>query len=336
MKFISYSNWHQLPDSVHALFEQGEKDSLFYSRQWFTCLSRTSRDDDLKLLLACVVDRDSVRAMLPLVKGTTNSAYAFTHRYTPVYRPLLCAGDQQSVLHCLAHGLSQLPLDGLVLEPVSEQDQNVIELYSAMEAAGYHCESNFRHYNWIYRLQGQSFAEYMASRPAKLRNTIVRKQRKLKREHDYEIRLFKGNEVPQAMADYYAVYLASWKAHEQYTGLVNDMVAGFSSEGWTRLGILYVHGQPVAAQLWLVHHAKANIFRLAYAEAWKRYSPGTILTHFMLQQAIDIDRVEEVDFLVGNEGYKQDWMSERRERVALSCVRNKTTTCWYRRIMRKR
>jgi hypothetical protein len=30
--------------------------------------------------------------------------------------------------------------------------------------------------------------------------------------------------------------------------------------------------------------------------------------------------VQEIDFLMGNDAYKQDWMSERRECFALSCV----------------
>lgn len=39
-----------------------------------------------------------------------------------------------------------------------------------------------------------------------------------------------------------------------------------------------------------------------------------------------IDKVEEIDFLTGNDAYKQDWMSRRRERSALSCVKNARPT----------
>lgn len=41
-----------------------------------------------------------------------------------------------------------------------------------------------------------------------------------------------------------------------------------------------------------------------------------------MEHVIDTDQVEEIDFLTGNEAYKQDWMSERRERFALSCVKS--------------
>ena len=37
----------------------------------------------------------------------------------------------------------------------------------------------------------------------------------------------------------------------------------------------------------------------------------------MMEQVIDRDGVTSLDFLTGNERYKQDWMSERRERCRL-------------------
>jgi len=174
----------------------------------------------------------------------------------------------------------------------------------------------------------------MAARPSVLRNTIARKQRKLEREHGYNIRLFIGDEVPQAMPDYHTVYRASWKANEQYTSFLDGMVAAFSKSGWSRLAILYIQGQPVAAQLWLVLHDKASIFRLSYDETWKHYSPGSILTSFLMEYVIDIDKVEEVDFLTGNETYKQDWMSERRERWVLSCAKDSKPSSKFERFVK--
>ena len=40
---------------------------------------------------------------------------------------------------------------------------------------------------------------------------------------------------------------------------------------------------------------------------------GSILTAHLFAHVIDNDRVSEVDFLNGDERYKQDWMSDRRE-----------------------
>lgn len=322
MKFVCYTGWDQLPESAGALFAQGEKDSVFFSRPWLENLAAEALEDDQALVLACVVAGDEVLAILPLMKRSGNTWFSLSHRYTTHYSLLLADADTQRVLACLAEGLGQLPFRGVLLQPVADNDTRMCGLQQSLEAAGFICDHSFRLYNWILRVQGQSYNDYMSDRPARLRNTIARKKRKLDREHGYEIRLFGGDEVPQAMSDYHAVYGASWKANEQYAGFLDGIVAAFSRQGWARLAVLYVRGKPVAAQLWFVAHGKASIFRLAYDEAWRRYSPGSILTGFLMEYVIDTDRVEEVDFLTGNDAYKQDWMSERRERFALSCVRN--------------
>ena len=332
MNFVCYTSWDQLPESANVLFEQGEKDCIFFSRPWFENVT-TALDDDQSIQLACVVSGNKIMAMLPLIASVGNTWQSLKHRYTTHFSLLLADPehdqDLQRVLTCLVQGLSQLPLRSLLLEPVADNDDRINDLQKTMEVAGFYCERLFRLYNWVYYVQGQSYDDYMAARPAWLRNTIFRKQRKLDREHGYEIRLFTGNEVPQAMSDYYAAYSASWKANEQYVDFMDDIVADFSRPGWSRLAILYVKEQPVAAQLWFVLHGKASIFRLAYDESWKPYSPGSILTSFLMEYVIDADKVEEIDFLTGNESYKQGWMSDRRERYALSCVKNVKSTRWY-------
>jgi len=333
MEFVCYTDWGQLPESANALFEQGEKISIFLSRPWFESLTATALDDEHSMVLACVVAGDKVMAMLPLMEHTgVQIWYSLRHGFTPFYSLLLLDDDQEQVLNCLAQALRELPVKGLLLEPVADDDKNLSNLQRELETAGFNCEHSFRHYNWFYRLQGQSFKDYMAARPAQLRNTIARKKRKLEREHGFDIRLYTGDEVPQNMADYYAVYNASWKQNEitnaefldhfvKRFSLAGSSGAGSSGVGWSRLAILYIKGQPVAAQLWFVCHGKASIFRLAYDKAWRRYSPGSLLTSFLMEYVIDTEKVSEIDFLTGNDAYKQDWMSERRERFLLGCIK---------------
>jgi ribosomal protein S18 acetylase RimI-like enzyme len=335
MRFVCYTSWEQLPESANALFEQGAKDSIFFSRSWFECLSATAMGADHSIVLACVVSGNKVMAILPLMESTGNKTwYALRHGFTPQYSLLLANDDQERTLACLARALHELPVIGLLLEPVADDDSKLNRLQRCLEIAGFQCEHMFRHYNWILRLHGQSYEAYMAARPAQLRNTIARKKRKLEREHGYEIRLFTGDEVPQAMPDYYVVYHASWKQNEiSNAGFQDCFVEDFSMAGWSRLAILYIKGQPVAAQLWFVHHDKASIFRLAYDKAWRQYSTGSILTSFLMEYVIETDKVREIDFLTGNDAYKQDWMSERRERFLLSCVKNTSAGSKYERIV---
>lgn len=328
MKFVLYTEMAQLPLNANVLFAQAAKDSLFFSRAWFENLLSTASQDMTDVCFACVIDRDKVLAILPLMTCFEQHGYALKHRYSSLYSLLLAEDEDNTpqILACFVQGLRANRIRALSLEPIDKNDKRLNALQTALQAAGFACERHFRFYNWIHTVQEQSYSDYLAKRPSKLRNTLARKQRKLKREHGYQTRLYLGKQAIQAIDDYHAVYNASWKAREQYMDIVNGMVNTFSPLGWTRLGVLYINEQPVAAQLWFVVHGKASIFRLAYDETWKKYSVGSILTDFIMQHVIDIDQVTEIDFLTGNEVYKQDWMSERRERWALSCIDQQAET----------
>ncbi len=322
MEFRCFTDWNQLPESSNRLFACAEKDSLFFSRCWFESLAATSLRSDQDLLLACVVAKNhragegDVLAVLPLVRNGDEELTSLHHMmHTSLYTLLLEENcHQQEVIDCLARGLAQLPFASLTLEPVAEDDDNINRLRNAMEVLGFSSNRYLRFVNWFYPLQGEGFSGYMAARPSRLRNTITRKQRKLEREHGYDIRLYRGRDVQQAMQEYHAVYAASWKPEETRKDVVEGLADSLARREWTRLAILHVQGEPVAAQLWFVVHGKASIFKLAYDEAWKKYSPGSILTRYLMEYVIDTDKVQEIDFLTGNDRYKQEWMTEHRRR----------------------
>jgi CelD/BcsL family acetyltransferase involved in cellulose biosynthesis len=87
-----------------------------------------------------------------------------------------------------------------------------------------------------------------------------------------------------------------------------------AERGWLRLGIAYYDNEPVAAQLWIVSHGRAVIYKLAHDEKVAKLSVGTVLTAFLMAHVLDVDKVREVDYLIGDDSYKKDWMSYRRER----------------------
>lgn len=317
MKFVCHQNWTQLPNGANALFAEAEKHSIFFSRLWFETLASAALEREQTLLLACVQDGDKVLAILPL-KQIGESLYALTSSYySSLYTILLVENAPPTILECLAQGLLQSPFQSLCLEPIAEDDPVMQQLQNSMAAYGATSHRYFCFYNWVHPLLGQSFAEYMAKRPAKVCHTIARKQRKLAREREYEIQLFQQDNLQQGLADYHAIYQASWKAQQALVDFINQLVVVLSASGYLRFAVLYIEEQPAAAQIWFVVHRKASIFRLAYDEAWKTYSPGSILTQYLMQHVIDIDQVTEIDFLTGNESYKQDWMTERRERWGL-------------------
>jgi len=319
MEFAGYTEWDQLPESADTLFADAEKESIFLSRTWLENLTRSALEDDQSMLLAFVVRGDRVLAILPLMGRDGEHWYSLGHLYTSLFSLSLAQNDRQAILACLVEGLSRLPAHSLRLAPVAEDDDRLHSLQKAMESSGFLCHRYFRFYNWIHRLQDETFADYMAARPTRVRNTIARKRRKLEREHGYCIRLYTGNDLQKGLADYNAVHTASWKAKELFGGFVEGIAVSLSDRGWLRLAVLYIEEKPAAAQFWFVAHGKASIFKLAYDEAWKRYSPGSILISYLMEHVIDTDKVGEIDFLTGNDAYKMDWMTDRRVRWGLYC-----------------
>ncbi len=320
MEFICYAELEQLPDEADSLFVHAAKESIFFSRPWFENLLGNPTDDCHGILLACVMEGGELLALLPLKKKSDEHWYALTNLYSSLYSLLLVKDRQQEVVECLVRGLTQLRFSSLRLDPIAADDGHMQAFQQAMEAAGVACHRTFRFHNWLHRTRRQTFEDYLAARPARVQNTLARKTRKLEREHGYNIRLFVDNDLQRALADYTTVYNRSWKANELYGDFIEGLTHSLSQPKWLRLAILYVDDTPVAAQFWFVVHGKASIFKLVYDEQWRHYSPGSILTSYLMKHVIDNDKVDEIDFLTGNDAYKQDWMSERRERWTLYCI----------------
>jgi hypothetical protein len=333
MLFVNYASWQDLPASADDLFLSVEADSYFFSRTWFETLTEQVMAEGQQFVLAGVIDAERLVALLPVTFDSGGYLNALAHNYSSLYSLLLLPGQPDSVLDCLVSGLADLKLNGLKatglrLTPYAEDDQSIRLLMSALLRRGIESHQYFRFYNWIYRVQGSTFEQYMTDRPARVRNTIARKRRKLAREQQYRLSLYRDQDIEEGLAAYHLVYKASWKVEEQFTAYVDAMVKNLAGRGWLRLGVLFINDQPAAAQIWFVCHRKASIFKLAYDEDWKHYSPGSILIEFLMQQVIDIDRVEEIDFLTGNDSYKQDWMNERRQRWGMTCSLNPAKTGW--------
>lgn len=328
MEFACFSAWSDLPDSADALFHEGEKQSIFLSRPWLEDLVTPSLDSEQSLLLACAIENGQLLGLLALSTHAGDHPQPLRHLYTSLHSLLLASQVSETVrveaLRCIAKGLAKQGFSSLRLDPVADDDRNAEDFRRALEQEGFSHHRHFQFHNWIHRLHGQSFDEYMATRATRVRNTIARKQRKLEREQDVDIHLYSDGGIAQALADYNEVYQASWKAHEQYDDFVKRLAHTLAERGWLRLAVMTINGEPAAAQFWFVVHGKASIFKLAYKPSWKHYSPGSILTRFLMRHVIEQDGVEEIDFLYGNDAYKQEWMSERRERYMDYYARRQT------------
>ena len=61
-----------------------------------------------------------------------------------------------------------------------------------------------------------------------------------------------------------------------------------------------------------------------YDERFAKDSVGTVLSILLMEHVIEVDKVKEVDYLTGDDPYKRDWMSHRRERWGIMAFNPRT------------
>ena len=242
--------------------------------------------------------------------------------YTPLFCPAVFVGidvDQVDLCASLSRVRELTGSEVLMLQPLSQDDAFWQELEQGLALDGYRTDRYFCFGNWYEVVEGRTFGDYWAYRPSRLRNTVVRARRRLTQKHVWgiEVRSEPGPELERAIETFQAVYGRSWKQPEPCPDFMPALIRMAADIGALRLGQLRLDGKVVAAQVWLVYSGKASIYKLAYVPGHEKLSLGSVLTAALMEHVIDQDGVAEIDYLMGDDQYKQDWMTSRRERVGL-------------------
>lgn len=256
-----------------------------------------------------------------VVERSLRKIKSLSNYYSPIYS--IFHGDylpkDQCVLDFFSTIKSAIPeWDVIELRPLSLEDCLFLE--ENIRKTGLLTFKFYCFGNWYLKLNGQSFFEYYQTLSSQLKNTISRKSKKFFAMDGAKIEIYNCEKgLEKGLAAYGAVYASSWKLSEPYSGFMPGLIHSGIAQGIGRLGVAFIGEKPVAAQYWLVADRAAYIYKLAYDEAYKQYSVGTLLTANLMEYVIDRDKVEVVDYLVGDDAYKVDWMSDRRERFGLIC-----------------
>ena len=133
-----------------------------------------------------------------------------------------------------------------------------------------------------------------------------------------------GQQLESGIQDFQHVYNNSWKNEEPFPEFIPGLIRLLSGRGMLRLCIARLNGESIGAQLWIVANGKASIFKVAYHEDFKKYSIGYLIGAMLTEHVLEIDKVKEIDFLIGDDPYKALWMSDRRERWGIVAYNPKT------------
>ena len=176
----------------------------------------------------------------------------------------------------------------------------------------------------VYQSGISDYVSYYQQRPSQLRNTIKRREKKLSKAHQYRIEIITElSGFSSAFSAYKNIYQQSWKGDEFSFDFIEQVSLAALQENKLRLGVLFVDDEPAAAQLWFLQtshndsgavEVTASIFKLAYAPKYQMYSVGSIVSLALSEHVISEDQVTAIEFGMGSEPYKQDWLSAKKTR----------------------
>lgn len=279
----------------------------FDSPQWFRFLSQDSQNTPI----FCIASENDAMAALPL-RQSTHRLDALTNWYAFTWRPLRTRGAEIApLLAAMARDLKS-QARRIVLAPLPDEDGTASLLEKAFRQAGWIVFRDQCDVNHVLHVGGRSYAEYLATRPGPVRTTLARKAKKV------SVDIFTSF-YDDAWSSYETIYAQSWKPAEGDAAFLKRFAQAEGAAGRIRLALAYHDAKPVAAQFWTVENGAAYIHKLAHLPEAGKLSAGTTLTAALMQQVIDRDRVELVDFGTGNDSYKTDWMEAVRPRFRLDC-----------------
>lgn len=326
----SFASLAALREAAPGCCADGTGADTFFTPAWFENLAQHGLPADAVpqwLLVRRGDTREGANALcLPLMRQTRAGSAVYgpvlaglSTYYSSLFAP---SGDPALVTQaaCQAivrHLASQRGRPGVIdLQPLDTDSSFYRHMQTALQAEGWWVDTYFCFGNWHLVLDGRSFEAYYPGVPSRLRNTIRRGRKKLDDGGAWTLQVHAapGPALDQAIADFDTIYRKSWKVPEPFPEFVPGLCRTAARMGWLRLGVVRLGDVPIAAQLWLVRDGMALIYKLAYDEEFKRFSAGSVLSAEMMRRAIDDEKVLDIDYLTGDDGYKADWMSHRRER----------------------
>lgn len=316
----AWSDAASLRSDYLEAWQLSSKEHFENSIEWFELLQKHVFSDDSHTRYYVASDQ-AMRpiALLPLrliTQGWTKQIKSLSNFYTSLYSPLLAGVEARNQLHrLLAESVKDFKGANVIrFAPMDAESHEFKSLLEGIRALGWIPFRYFCFHNW-YLKNPDNWNDYLQGRSRNLRDSIKRRRKQFAASGGIiEIISGMSDDIDTAIASFHEVYRASWKVPEPYPDFIPALIHHLARSGLLRLGIARLDGKPIAAQLWIVTGKTASIYKVAYHEDFASYSPGTVLTSYLLEHAIENDHVEEVDFLIGDDEYKKKWMSDRRER----------------------
>lgn len=322
-----YPAEHPLPEELQRWLNKNTAHTIFASCEWFVALSefkkRYSCSKDTEFFWLFIFESDVLCLAAPMEK-CGKKLRIISNFYTPFTdiffdKTVLAAGQAWTLLLTQLNVACKNWLSLEVTPLFPEQFKAVAEVSDATAVTLFKYQFSVN-----YSTDYPDFATYWKRRSSRLKNTYKRKLNTLSK-HNYSIDIYAKvtDEIKQA---YWQIYQQSWKIQEPSTDFINWLMHWADGKQQFRLGLLRINGIPAAFQLWLLDGAKAYIFKLAQDKQFDTFSPGTILTKYMIEQLSESDAIRFIDFLLGDDAFKALWMDNKKNIIGVEIINQTTVT----------
>lgn len=330
MPLYKNPDFRRLPPGLATVFDRSCPASFFTLPQWYDLLARFAVPSGTEIRVY-TDERPGSMVAVPLqisAEEGRRSLVSLANFYS-VEHNVIAASDVdlgRGLAAILAEIQCERPRwDCLRFAELDPRDASYDALVRILRQTGLFVECTVGSATWYEETQGLAFSDYLAARPSQLRSTWRRKQRSITTAGRLSATFFLDSSgIDAAIADYQAVYAASWKPPEAFPPFIPALIRLAAELGALRLGIYYIDGVPAAAQFWIVWNGRAVIYKLAHDRRFDSLSLGTLLTMEMIDRVLTQDRPREINLGRGDDPYKQLWLPQRRERWGITAANPRT------------
>lgn len=321
-----------LDDFIHQYERCVPKAKLFeQTLPWLSATKEFMLCVNSRVIVHCLFqEREEQESVLviawPLVhKPSPNlQISSLTSFYSSVAEPILCTETSKYHIQSLLNHITQShPWQTMLLGSFNKGNTSEGDVTEVLTQY-FPYQQTFSITDNFYQQGICDYVSYYQQRPSQLKNTIKRREKKLTISHQYSTRIISEQaSFAPAFSAYKEIYRQSWKGDEASFEFIKTVCLAALEENKLRLGILYVDDEPAAAQIWFlqttddndkVKQTTASIFKLAYTPKYRDFSVGSILSLALSEHVIDQDNVASIEFGMGSEPYKKDWLSDNRIR----------------------
>jgi hypothetical protein len=238
------------------------------------------------------------------------------------YEPILapdCEDPKDAVGSVIRFTLgARLQYDVLRFSPLEPDSPFISHLVGALRENRYKYQIYGMQEDRYETTAGRSSADYLAKRPAALRETLGTTGRMLFDSGRASFVLVREPaDVEHAWRHCESILVQADERNPQHFEYLPGLLRVAADAGVLRLGLLTLDGQPAAMQLWVVARNVAQCLRISQHEQFSDLPLDDMLTEQITPHLIDTDRVVELDFGYIVEQFAAHWAAQRRRRVGI-------------------